>query len=245
MNFRTIIVVVYFWLSTAIASLFLPFIFLMKFLGFKKARNKMVLKAVSLWARNIIWSCGIKTTIIGIENLPNHNKICFVSNHQSNLDIPMILGNVPRIIGFLGKAELKKVPFLSTWMRVLNCAFINRKKRYESISTIEKRIDGIRAGHPMLIFPESKRSKSATMQKFRRGGLKSIVESDITLVPLTISGTYKSMEEKKQIRPGKSTLIIHQPIDLKIITDTERDDIYITLRDIIDPANNKTLLNNL
>lgn len=56
-------------------------------------------------------SCGWAGSTVevkGLENVPKDQPVLVVSNHQSNMDIPVLLGYLNKPIGFVSKAEIKK-----------------------------------------------------------------------------------------------------------------------------------------
>lgn len=66
---------------------------------------------------------GAKINVIGLDNLPKDQTVLFVSNHQSNFDIPLLLSCIDIPKGFIAKKELEKLPLISTWMKYINCIF--------------------------------------------------------------------------------------------------------------------------
>ncbi|MCB2197083.1 MAG: 1-acyl-sn-glycerol-3-phosphate acyltransferase [Bacteroidetes bacterium] len=211
---RTIIFFVYFW-TFLILSLFIYGFFELISLVFPKRKKKILLMLVQWWARNILRIGGVKINITGADNIPQHEKVCFVSNHQSNYDIACVIVSIPMIIGFIAKMELQKYLPLRVWMDKIGCVFINRKKPKESIKKVEQRILNIQNNNPLLIFPEGTRSKSRTMQQFKTGGLKLLVEHQIEIVPVTIQNSYLRYEQNKRISPGVIHIIIHPPVNPK------------------------------
>ncbi len=210
--FRTILFFIYFWLFL-ILSLFIYGFY--KLLGFilPKANNKILLVLVQWWARNILRIGGIKLNLSGSENIPKNSRVCFVSNHQSNYDIGILISAIPMIIGFIAKVELKKYLPLRVWMEEINCLFINRKKPKLSIKNVEERIQAIKEGKTLLIFPEGTRSKGYNMQSFKTGSLRLLVENNIEIVPITIKNSFLRYEKEKRIKPGKIDIIIHPSIN--------------------------------
>jgi 1-acyl-sn-glycerol-3-phosphate acyltransferase len=57
--------------------------------------------------------------------------------------------------------------------------------------------------NPLLLFPEGTRSHSKKLLPFRTGGLKMVFDSEINVLPIRISGTYRLFEEKNLIKPGE------------------------------------------
>ena len=54
---------------------------------------------------------GAKINVIGVDNLPKDQTVLFVSNHQSNFDIPLLLSCIDIPKGFIAKKELRKLAF--------------------------------------------------------------------------------------------------------------------------------------
>lgn len=213
---RTIIFFVYFW-TFLILSLFIYGFFELISLVFPKGKKKILLTLVQWWARNILRIGGVKINLTGAEKIPQHEKICFVSNHQSNYDIACVIVSTPMIIGFIAKVELQKYLPLRVWMDKIRCVFINRKRPKESIKKVEQRIVDIQNNNPLLIFPEGTRSKSSKMQPFKTGSLKLLIEHHIEIVPITIKNSYLRYEQNKRISPGIIDIIIHPSIKPKNI----------------------------
>jgi 1-acyl-sn-glycerol-3-phosphate acyltransferase len=143
---------------------------------------------------------GSSIQVSGIENIPLTGGLLFVANHQSNFDIPILVGHVPRDKGFIAKLELLKVPSFSRWMKYIGCIFIDRNDARQSLETINDAAERIKAGHSMVVFPEGTRSADGTVGKFRAGSLRLAVKSGVPVVPVTIIGS-------KDIMPKGSSLI--------------------------------------
>ncbi len=167
-----------------------------------------------LLSRFIIIMLGGRVRITGAEHLPEHNrKLCFVSNHRSLADIPLIVGYLPVQTGFIAKKELRKVPILSTWMEALGCVYIDRKNPRSQIKAIIDGAKAVASGHPQVIFPEGTRSRSEGFGEFKPGSIKLATRSRGTIIPLAICNTSYLMENKRGVRREAVELIIHAPIE--------------------------------
>ncbi len=184
-------------------------------------------------AKSLIFFTWSKVKVYGKNNIPDQNNICFVSNHQGYFDIILIFGYLRKKIGFIAKKELKKIPILSFWMKTINCIFIDRNDHKGSINAINKRMEYIKNGNPMIIFPEGTRSKDVKINRFKTGGLKLLIQNNLKIVPITINGTYKLFEKKGEINSGDISLYIHKPIDLSNLSDNEKENIPSSLFEII------------
>ena len=146
----------------------------------------------------------------GLENLPAAGGVLFVANHQGAFDIPLLLGYVPGLKGFVSKKENCRLPIVGTWMKLLRCIFIDRKDLRQSARAIARGIRDLQAGRSLVIFPEGTRSKSGVMKRFKEGSFKLATRSGAAIVPLTIDGSYRLLEGNRgRITPGKVRLHIH------------------------------------
>ncbi len=210
---RTILWYIFFWLYMLTSiPLSIPVI-IMSVPGLKASRDKFIYFLASTWARNINRAAGAKVKVTGLENIPKGNQLCFIANHQGGFDIPLILGYMPRVIGFIAKKELDMIPILNIWMRAIGCIFINRSNRRASLDVINKGAEQIKNGHPMIIFPEGTRSRGPKMNRFKGGSLKLPIRSKATIIPVTIDGSYKLKElNNGLIQPGEVNITIHKPL---------------------------------
>ncbi len=213
--------------------LILPVLLIVRLSGNRKAIRYFTVFCQRAWASVLLVIAGIKVKTFGLENLPEHDNICLVSNHQSNLDIPIVLSSIPKIVGFIAKRELIYVPILNFWMYQIGCVFIDRKKRSESVKKINDRLERVKQGEPMLLFPEGTRSKSAKTGKFKRGGLHAVVNAGVSVVPITISGAYKLWEAVEHVKPGAVHIYIHSEIKTADFDEKQKSEFVENLIEII------------
>ena len=166
-----------------------------------------------VWSRILLRFAGARVTVLGLDLLPAHNRICLISNHQSFADIPLLQGYIDRPLGFLAKAELQRVPLLSRWMRAYNCVFIRRGKIRGARRTIERAAAVIRSGTPLLVFPEGVRNKGGPMRRFKSGSLRIAYLAEATIVPVTLDGVAGLLEERGYVHAAKVTLPVHPPLE--------------------------------
>lgn len=191
-------------------------------------------KYVKEWAKERVADSGSTINIKGLENIPDQNGILFMSNHQSNFDILLLLAELPVQHGFVAKVELDHIPFFSRWMRCIHCLFMDRNDMKQSAQTIIDGIKQLKAGINMVIFPEGTRSKGAPVGEFKAGSFKLATKSKAPIVPVTIDGTYKVMEgNKNKIKPAEINLIIHEPIYTDKFTKEEIAELPEKVRSII------------
>jgi 1-acyl-sn-glycerol-3-phosphate acyltransferase len=70
-----------------------------------------------LWARLILLTCGMKLRVSGLEHLSEGTPYVFCCNHQSHMDIPIVLAALPFQFRFTPKKQLFRYPFLGWHLR--------------------------------------------------------------------------------------------------------------------------------
>ncbi|MEA1974671.1 MAG: lysophospholipid acyltransferase family protein [Bacillota bacterium] len=212
---RTTIWFIYFWLY---------FLFMLpKLFKAKKLRKenrfeeleRYLDKVVRKWSNNLLKLAGITVIIKGRENILKNENVLFVSNHQGNFDIPILLGCLDRRVAFIAKDEIKKLPFIGEWMELLNCVFIQRDNIKQSIKAINKGAKYMKDGQAMVVFPEGTRSIDGSLNEFKAGSLKLAVKSKAKIIPVTINGTINVMKKGELlIKPSQVILTISKPIEI-------------------------------
>lgn len=218
---KTIIWFIYFWVYFLFS---IPKLYKAKKLKKENKEKELedYLNSISeKWALSLLKLAGIKVKVKGLENIPDGEKIVFISNHQSNFDIPILLAHLNKRVAFIAKSEIEKLPFFGSWMELLNCVFIDRKDPRKSIKAINKGAKFVKQGQPMVIFPEGTRSKDGLLNEFKPGSFKLAVKSKAKILPITIDGSINAMRKGKIIiKSANVNLIISKPIDLGDERDT-------------------------
>lgn len=198
----------------------------------EKALEYLNLKVVN-WAKYIVNFVGLRVHIEGMENLPSGNFL-LVSNHQSNLDIPVIFASLDMPFGAIAKKEMENLPIISYWMKQIHCVFMDRENIRESVKSINQGIEFLKSGTSVLIFPEGTRSKGNAVGEFKKGSMKLGTKAGVPIVPVTIDGTYKALEgNNNKLRSADVKLVIHKPIIPNTLSREEQNGLADKIRDII------------
>ncbi|MGL5960473.1 MAG: lysophospholipid acyltransferase family protein [Cetobacterium sp.] len=153
------------------------------------------------------------------RKLKREDGIVIVSNHESNLDIPVLVTALDIPLGFVAKKEMENWPFYSMWMKMSKCIFLDRSNPREGIKSIRKAVEVVKAGYPTVIFPEGERSLTGEIGSFKKGSFKLATETNGFVLPVTIDGTFFVQNRKNiSINPNQKVRItVGKPIDLKRI----------------------------
>ena len=163
----------------------------------REKRDYSSLRIVQWGFKVILWITGVKTTVIGEENIPDE-PVLFIGNHRSFFDILLTYSRCRRLTGYVAKSEMEHIPLLSTWMRYLYCLFLDRKDLKKGLETILQAIDYVEQGISICIFPEGTRNKGEelSMLPFHEGSLKIAEKTGCAIIPISMNNTAAIFENQ-------------------------------------------------
>ncbi|MGL5901699.1 MAG: lysophospholipid acyltransferase family protein [Cetobacterium sp.] len=191
-------------------------------------------------SKNLVKAAKIDLEIIYLDEkayrkLKREDGIVIVSNHESNLDIPVLVAALDIPLGFVAKKEMENWPFYSMWMKMSKCIFLDRSNPREGIKSIRKAVEVVKDGYPTVIFPEGERSLTGEIGIFKKGSFKLATETNGFILPVTIDGTFFVQNRKKiAINPNKKVYItVGKPIDLKRIHGENNKNLNEIVRELV------------
>ncbi len=225
------------FLVLALALIFsVPYHFYLKQLA-KKDQSKAWKKArkyVAGFFKAELVVSGVKTTILGKENIPE-GPCLFVGNHRSYFDILIYHNYCGKEAGFMAKKELLKVPLLGLYMDDMGCLFLDRNDIKQGLQTINQGADYMKQGHSIILFPEGHRNQKDELLPFKEGGYKMAEKAKCPIVPVAITGSDLFLEAspKGRLMGGKAILEFGEPFYPSEMTPKERKQKYAEMPDII------------
>ena len=174
---------------------------------------------------------GIRYRITGAEKAPAGRAVVFCSNHESNVDPPVLFQALHRRLHVLFKAELQKLPILGKVMLAGGFVAVERERKEASMASIDRAADSIRAGNTFLIFPEGTRSGTSALLPFKKGGFIMAIKAQAPILPVAISGGRDAMRKGSWfVRPVMCRIRIGAPVETAGLTVHERDDAIEVVR---------------
>ena len=130
------------------------------------------------------------------EKILFNKPIIFVCNHQSTFEIPILIWFLRKFEArFVGKKELGyNIPSVSYYLKNGGSVLIDRKQPEDALQKIDSFCDKVKKNNwSIVIFPEGTRSKDGTPKKFRKKGLKLILNKipNAEIIPISINNSYK------------------------------------------------------
>ena len=167
---------------------------------------------------------GIRYRVTGREHIPKGRAAVFCSNHESNVDPPVLFQALHRRLHVLFKAELTKLPILGRVMLAGGFVPVERDRREASMASIDRAAESIRAGNTFLIFPEGTRSKTSELLPFKKGGFIMAIKAQAPIVPVAISGGRDAMRKGSWfVRPVLCRIRIGEPVETAGMSVDDRD----------------------
>jgi 1-acyl-sn-glycerol-3-phosphate acyltransferase len=178
---------------------------------------------------------GIRYRVRGREHLPPGRAVVFCSNHESNVDPPVLFQALHRRLHILFKAELKKLPILGKVMVAGGFVPVERERKEASMASIDMAAESIRGGNSFLIFPEGTRSRTSELLPFKKGGFIMAIKAQAPIVPVAVSGGRESMHKGSWIvRPVMVNVRIGEPVETTGFTVDDRDELIEIVRERIE-----------
>lgn len=178
---------------------------------------------------------GIRYRVRGREHIPKNTAVVFCSNHESNVDPPVLFQALHKRLHVLFKAELTKLPILGAVMVAGGFVPVERDRREASMASIERAAASIRAGNSFLIFPEGTRSRTSELLPFKKGGFIMAIKAKAPIVPVAVSGGRSAMQKGSWfVRPVMVDVRIGEAVETSGFSLDDRDALIEIVRERIE-----------
>ena len=162
-----------------------------------------------IWSRFVLFVCRVRVRVDGLDRLPPGGRYVLCVNHQSYMDIPVLLASIPDPVRFAAKKELFRIPFLGWHLRRAGHVSVDRGNPLAAVRALERSVEGIRRGIPVVIFPEGRTSRDGEIGPFKGGAFAIAERSGVEIVPVTVRGTRRVFAPGSyRVRGGDVTVTI-------------------------------------
>ncbi len=163
----------------------------------------------------IFWlrvTCGVKTQVEGLENLPKGEPYVALSNHQSEWET-LYFQLVFRPQTVVLKKELLKIPLFGWALALLKPIALDRSQRREALKQLLRQgSERLQEGIPVLIFPQGTRVAVGDPGRFNKGGAMLAVKNQVPIIPV-VHNAGRCWPGKSFVKyPGTVQLVIGKPI---------------------------------
>ena len=200
---------------TVMVSLALALGGLAMIVGFFHAPRSLMNACSRIWSAAILFFAGVRLQLDGTERAAMAMPAFFIGNHQSDLDIPIMIYALRGRVRFLAKDSLFRIPLFGWVIKRYGFVPIDRENVRRTLGTLETMLAGIRANPiSMTAFPEGTRSRDGRMLPFRRGTIRIVQQAGLPVVPFAIDGSIDVHPPDRllALRPGTVKLTFCEPI---------------------------------
>ena len=166
-----------------------------------------------LWSWLILKTCLTPVATTGLDAIDTSKPHLYVVNHLSAMDIPVLYASLPFAFRILAKRELFRYPFLGWHLRRSGQIPVDVGSARSSIRSIKGAIDALKAGTPLLVFPEGGRTPDGHIMPFQRGSFYAAIKAQVEVIPMALIGTFETLPMNTyHVKPRPLRLVVGQPI---------------------------------
>lgn len=206
----------YFLKMAGIWAVTVPAALLTVIFGLFDPHGKYVYCVTRFWSWMILALIGVTIKVRGLSRLDGRQQYLFLVNHQSNIDIPVLVQSLANFqLRWIAKKELLWVPFFGWAMWAGKHIILDRADSAGALGSLKKAAARMASGISVVVFPEGTRSPDGRLLPFKRGGFLLAAQTGAPIVPVTISGSYKIMPKGDwRLRPGIVEVHVSEPIPM-------------------------------
>jgi 1-acyl-sn-glycerol-3-phosphate acyltransferase len=161
------------------------------------------------------WSWLIMKTILspvkvtGLDKIDRSKPHVYAVNHASAMDIPVLYVHLPFQFRIVFKKELLVYPVVGWQLKRSGQVCIDQQKPTNSIAAIRSAVKSLRAGIPLVIFPEGGRTPDGEIKPFLPGAFFLALKAQVDIVPIALVGTY-------ELLPMDTYHIKSRPLEMRV-----------------------------
>jgi 1-acyl-sn-glycerol-3-phosphate acyltransferase len=175
------------------------------------------------WSKCIMGSIFSPMRVTGLDKIDTSKPKVYAVNHASALDIPALYAFLPFQFRILFKSELLSYPIIGWHLKRSGQICINQQQPARSAGNIRTALKALKAGMPLVIFPEGGRTPDGEIKPFMPGAFFLAIKAQVDIVPVALIGTY-------ELLPMNTYHIKCRPLEMRVGDSIST--VGLTLRDM-------------
>ena len=147
--------------------------------------------------------------VTGLDKIDTSKTHVYAVTHASALDIPVLYANLPFQFRIVFKKELLSYPLIGGHLKRSGQVCINQQNPTRSIADIRSAVKSLRAGMPLVIFPEGGRTPDGEIKPFLPGAFYLAIKAQVDIVPVALIGTF-------ELLPMNTYHIKSRPLEMRV-----------------------------
>ena len=142
------------------------------------------------WSWLIVKTILSPVTVTGLDKIDTSKPNVYAVNHASALDIPILYVYLPFLFRIAFKSELLSYPIVGWHLKHSGQICINQQNPARSIGSVRAALKGLKAGIPLVIYPEGGRTPDGEIKPFLPGAFFLAIKAQVDIVPVALVGTF-------------------------------------------------------
>jgi 1-acyl-sn-glycerol-3-phosphate acyltransferase len=161
------------------------------------------------WAKTIMKTIFSPMRVTGLDKIDFSRPHVYAVNHGSALDIPILYAYLPFQFRILHKKELLAYPIVGWHLKRSGQVCVDQQHPSKSVGHIKSAVRTLKAGMPLVIFPEGGRTVDGKIQPFLPGAFFMAIKAQVDIVPIALVGTY-------ELLPMDTYHIKSRPLEMRV-----------------------------
>ena len=172
-------------------------------------KGRILHNFASFWSWLIMKTILSPVTVKGLDKIDLSKPHVYAVNHASALDIPVLYVYLPFQFRILFKSELLAYPIIGWHLKRSGQVCINQQNTAQSVGSVRSALKSLKAGMPLVIFPEGGRTPDGEIKPFMAGAFFLAIKAQVDVVPVALLGTF-------ELLPMNTYHIKSRPLEMRI-----------------------------
>ena len=168
----------------------------------------------AVWGDLAASLAGIDLRVQGEEHLWSNRPAVFIFNHQSGLDMILMLKLLRRDFTGVAKQEIRSNPIFGPLFSAAGVAFVDRSNTVKAIEALGPALQALREGRSLIMAPEGTRSTTPTLGPFKKGAFRLAMQAGVPIVPVVFRNVLDALPKGGVVvRPAVIEAVVLPPVD--------------------------------
>lgn len=154
-------------------------------------RERILHSFARAWSWMIMKTIFSPVRVTGLDNIDTTRTHVYAVNHASALDIPVLYVYLPFQFRIAFKKELLSYPIVGWHLKRSGQICIDQQNPAASIGSIRSALKGLKAGMPLVIYPEGGRTPDGQIKPFLPGAFFLAIKAQVDIIPVALVGTFE------------------------------------------------------
>lgn len=180
-------------------------------------RRTALTVAAAISSELALAGAGVSLEVEGQEHLWTSRPAVFVFNHQSQLDVIVLMALLRRDFTGVAKKELSKDPTFAAMGWLADVAYVDRTDGVAAREALAPALESLSSGTSLVIAPEGTRSPTPRLLPFKKGAFHLAMQAGVPMVPVVIRNA-------GEIMPAHSVILSPGTVQVRILPPIPTDD---------------------